>query len=37
MGHGSLILIVKEGKNERQSFLTAYSIDFNRLTSEKVA
>lgn len=37
-GHGSLFLVVKEGhSDDRQSFLTTYSIDIDRLISEKVA
>ena len=35
--HGSLLLVVKEGHQERGSYLTTYSIDIDRLRSEKIA
>jgi hypothetical protein len=36
-GHGSLILVVREGSSAGESYLASYNIDTERMRSEKIS
>jgi len=36
-GNGKVLLVAKEGQNEDSSYLVTYSIDIERLRSDKIS